>query len=56
MEAGRDRQRQVEAGKVVGNVLSLYIPFISYQFSVHLYSQLVFVFFSCEEAALEMQM
>ena len=27
-EAGRERKRQAEAGKLIGNVLSLYIPFI----------------------------
>ena len=35
-KAGRGRQRQAEAGEAVGNVPSLYIPFISYQFCVHL--------------------
>ena len=35
-QAGTGSDRQAEVGKVIGNVLSLYIPFISYQFNVHL--------------------
>ena len=58
MEAGRDRQRQVEAGeagKLVGNVpsmyihsnvLSMYILFISYQFCILLVNWFCVYFYS----------